>query len=148
MLLRDHRPLRDVWIVGSGAGTSGSHGMVELLRRYKKLREGWVVEIDALGAGEVVASPLPARFPGPGTPASLVRAVVVAARDTSDPLNVRRMRRPHSDARAALRLRTAAITLTAGLRHPAGHRGPDPANAERAARVVDRLARSDDQTPV
>jgi hypothetical protein len=144
MLLNDHRPLRNVWIVGSGAGTSGGHGLVEFLRRNKDLRESWVVEIDTLGAGEVVASPLTPRFPGPGTPPSLIRALVAASRQTGDPLSVRRIRRAHSDARAALRLRTGAITLTAGLSHPAGQRGPDPANAERAARVVDRLARSED----
>ncbi len=143
-LLADHRPLRDVWIVGSGAGTSGGHGVIALLRRHPQLREGWVVEIDALGAGEVVASPLAPRFPGPGTPSTLIRAVVAASQETGDPLNVRRMRRAHSDARAAQRLRTGAITLTGGLRHPAGERGPDAANAERAARVVDRLVRARD----
>lgn len=137
------RPLRDLWIVGSGAGTSGGQGLRALLRSHPELRTAWVVEIDALGAGEVVAAPSPARFPRPGTPQALVRAVVAAARETGDPLSVRRVRRQHSDSRAALRLRTGAITLTAGLRPPAGDPGPDPANAERAGRVVHRLARSD-----
>ena len=137
------RPLRDVWIVGSGAGTSGGQGVQALLRSHPELRRAWVVEIDALGAGEVVAAPSPARFPRPGTPQPLVRAVVAAARETGDPLSVRRVRRQHSDARAALRLRTGAITITAGLRPPSGDPGPDPANAERAARIVHRLGRSD-----
>ena len=141
-LLAEHRPLREVWIVGSGAGTSGGHGVIALLRRYPQLRKGWLIEIDALGAGEVVASPFPARFPGPGTPSPLIRALVGASRETGDLLNVRSIRRSHSDARAALRLRTSAITLTGGVRHPAGERVPDAANAERAARVVDRLVRA------
>ena len=42
---------------------------------------------------------------------------------------------------AALRYRTPAITLTAGILHPARERGPDAANAARAARVVLELAR-------
>jgi hypothetical protein len=57
-------------------------------------------------------------------------------------MSVRRLRRPHSDARAALRMRTPAITLTAGLRPPDLEAAPDVANAERAARVVDGLARA------
>jgi hypothetical protein len=138
----DSRPVRDVWLVASGAGTSGGHGMASFLREHTDNQGAWVVEIDALGSGEVVASPFPARFPRPGTPAALVRAVVAAAHETGDPLRVLRVRRAHSDATSALRLRTAAITLTAGLKPPADRRGPDPANAERAARVVDRLARS------
>lgn len=140
-LVADPQPARDVWIVATGAGTSGGHGLSAFLRRRPALRQAWVVEIDALGAGEVVASPFPPRFPRPGTPSMLIRAIVEAARETGDPLSVRRVRRPHSDARAALRMRTGAIALTAGLRPPAGEQGPDPANAERAARVVDRLAR-------
>lgn len=136
--------VRDVWLVGTGAGTSGSYGLTTFLRRRPELRDGWVIEIDALGSGEVVAAPFSARFPSPGTPAPLIRAVVAAARRSGDPLTVRRVRRPHSDARAALRKRTGAIVLTGGLRPPAGGHGPDPANAERAARVVDGLARSDD----
>ncbi len=137
------RPLRDLWIVGSGAGTTGGQGITALLRSHPDLRRAWVIEIDALGAGEVVAAPWPSLFPRPGTPSALVRAVVVAAHGTGDPLAVRRVRRPHSDARAALRLRTGAITLTAGLRPPAGDPGPDPANAERIAQIVSRLAQSD-----
>ena len=135
-------PARTVWIVATGAGTSGSYGFTSFLRGRPDLRRAWVVEIDALGAGEVVASPFTSRFPHPGTPTLLVRALESAARDTGDPLSVRRVRRPHSDARAALRLRVPAIALTGGLRPPAGESGPDAANAERAARVVDRLARS------
>jgi hypothetical protein len=140
-LVADATPTRDVWIVATGAGTSGGHGLSSFLRRHPDLRQAWVVEIDALGAGEVVASPLPPRFPRPGTPSTLVRAIVAAARESGDPLSVRSVRRPHSDARAALRMRTAAIALTAGLRPAAGEVGPDAANAERAARVVDQLAR-------
>lgn len=139
---RDDRPDHDLWIVGSGAGTSGAHGLTEFLSRFSDARRAWVVEIDALGAGEVVASPFPARFPRPGTPPPLVRAIVAAARETGEPISVRRVRRPHSDAQAALRRRTAAIALTGGLHPPAGEKVPDEANAERAARVVDRLARS------
>jgi hypothetical protein len=140
-LVRIVPPAREVWIVATGAGTSGAYGLTSFLRHHADLRQAWVVEIDALGAGEVIASPFPPRFPHPGTPSPLVRAVVAAARESGDPLNVRRVRRPHSDAQAALRLRTGAIALTGGLRSPAGDTGPDQANAERAARVVDQLAR-------
>jgi len=137
-------PAADVWLVASGAGTAGGCGISAFLRTHKDLRRAWVVEIDALGSGEVVASPVPPRFPHPGTPGVLVRALVAAAQSSGDPLNVRRVRRPHSDARAALRQRTAAMTLTAGLLHPAREPGPDPANAARAARVVLELARRAD----
>jgi hypothetical protein len=140
-LVCEHRPVRDVLIVGSGACISGGHGMTAFLVRHPDARDAWVVEIDALGAGEVVASPFPARFPRPGTPSQLVRAVVAASRATGDPINVRRIAHAHSDARAALRSRTSAITLTAGLRPPAAEPAPDVANAERAARIVDGLAR-------
>jgi peptidase M28-like protein len=132
---------RDVWLVASGAGTSGSYGVTAFLRRRPELRRAWVIEIDALGSGEVVASPFAARFPRPGTPAQLVRAVMSAAQENGDPMSVRRQRRAHSDARAALRLRVPAIAITAGLHAPAGGRGPDSANAERAARLIERVAR-------
>lgn len=135
------QPARDLWLVATGAGTSGGHGAAALLRAHPELRSAWIIEIDALGSGEVVIAPLPSRFPRPGTPSALVRTLVAAARETGDPIAVRRVRRPHSDARVALRLRTAAITLTAGLRPPAGDPGPDSANAERAARVVDQAVR-------
>jgi hypothetical protein len=140
-LIRSVPLQRDVWLVASGAGTSGSYGVTAFLRRRRALRRAWVIEIDALGSGEVVAAPLAARFPRPGTPAQLVRAVMAAAQENGDPLGVRRQRRPHSDARAALRLRVGAIAITAGLRPPAGEPGPDAANAERAARLVERVAR-------
>jgi hypothetical protein len=141
-LVAEHAPVHDVWLAATGAGTSGSYGLTALLRRRRELREAWVVEIDALGSGEVVASPFAPRFPHPGTPQQLVRAVATAAKESGDPLTVRRLRRPHSDARAALRMRTPAIALTGGLRQPAAEsHGPDPANAERAARVIDRLVR-------
>jgi len=135
-------PVHDVWIVSTGAGTSGGHGVSAFLRSHGELRDAWVVDLDALGSGEVVASPLPARFPRPGTPPMLVRAVMAAAQATGDPLSVRRLRRAHSDARVALRARRGAITLTAGLRPPEPEAGPDAANAERVARVVDQLARA------
>jgi hypothetical protein len=140
----DERPVHDLWLVATGAGTSGGHGLTAFLRRYGAAREGWVIEIDALGAGEVVASPFAANFPRPGTPPPLVRAVVTAARMTGDPLNVRRVRRAHSGARAALRMRTAAIALTGGIHPPAEQNVPDAGNVQRAARIVDRLARTDD----
>lgn len=143
-LATQQRPVHDVWLVATGAGTSGGHGLTAFLRRYADARRAWVVEIDALGAGEVVASPFAANFPRPGTPPPLVRAVVTAARMTGDPLNVRRVRRAHSDARAALRMRTAAIALTGGLHPPAEQNVPDAGNVERAARIVDGLARIDD----
>ena len=136
------RPPHDVWVVGTGAGTSGGQGITAFLRARPELRNAWVVEVDALGSGEVVAAPWPARVPRPGTPSSLVRAVELASHASGDPLSVRRVRRPHSDARAALRRRVAAITLTAGLRPPAGEPGPDSANAERVALIIDRLARA------
>lgn len=139
-LARESHPSRDLWIVAAGAATSGSRGMTTFLAEHPELARAWIVEIDALGSGEVVASPSPPRFPFPGTPSALVRGVVAAARVTGDPLDVRRVRRPHSDARAALRRRVAAITLTAGIRHPA-RQGPDAANAARAARVAHELAR-------
>jgi hypothetical protein len=135
------RPVADMWLVASGAGTAGGRGISAFLRSHPDLRSAWVIEIDALGSGEVVASPVPPRFPHPGTPAALVRALVAAAQSSGDPLSIRRVRRPHSDARAALRYRTPAITLTAGILHPAREPGPDPANAARAARIVLELAR-------
>ena len=138
------RPARDVWLLATGAGTAGGFGMAAFLRTHRDLRHAWVVEVDALGSGEVVASPVPPRFPNPGTPSALVRAVAAAAQTSGDPLGIRRVRRPHSDARAALRYRTAAITLTAGIAHPAREPGPDPANAARVARVLLELARRTD----
>jgi hypothetical protein len=143
-LVCDGQPLRDVWIVATGAGTSGSFGMTTFLRSHRELRKAWVIDVDALGTGEVVAAPYGARFPFPGTPAALVRAMVAAARESGDPLTVRRLYRPHSDAKAALGQRTGAITLTGGFPPTSGAKGPDPANAERAARVIDRLARRPD----
>jgi hypothetical protein len=93
----------------------------------------------------MVASPFSAHLSHPATPAKLVAAIAAAAKASGDPLSVRRVRRPHSDARAALRQKTAAIALTAGLRPPAANgSGPDVANAERAARVIDRLVRVED----
>lgn len=130
----------DVWIVATGAGTVGGLGVRAFLRAHPDLNESWIVEIDALGSGEVVASPTPALFPNPGTPPALVRSMLAASRSSGDPLSVRRIRRPHSDARAALRQRVAAITLTAGVLHPALQRGPDQANAARAARMTHELA--------
>jgi hypothetical protein len=130
----------DVWVVATGAGTAGGLGMRSFVREHPELRPAWIVEIDALGSGEVVASPIPPLFPNPGTPAALVRSIVAAAHASGDSLSVRRIRRPHSDARAALRQRVGAITLTAGILHPARQRGPDPANAARAARMTHELA--------
>jgi hypothetical protein len=140
-LATETRPICDLWLVASGAGTAGGCGITTFLRLHRDLRRAWVVEIDALGSGEVVASPVPPRFPHPGTPAALTRALVAAAQSSGDPLDVRRVRRPHSDARAALRHRTPAITLTAGILHPSREPGPDAANAARAARIVLELAR-------
>jgi hypothetical protein len=143
-LIADETPPRDVWLVGTAAGTSGSFGIASFLRARPELAGAWVVEIDALGSGEIVASPLAARIPYPGTPPALVRAVAAAAGAADDPLTVRRVYRPHSDARRALRSRVAAIVLTGGIKPPAGGgRSPDPANAERCARVVNRLVRAD-----
>lgn len=145
MLMDDHeQPLRDIWLVGTGGGTSGSYGLTALLRSRRELRRAWVVELDALGTGEVVASPIGARFPHPGTPRALLRAIGNAAALAGDPMTVRRIWRPHSDAKAALRMRTGAIVLTGGLR-PAHDdsgtsAGPDLANAERVARLVTHLA--------
>ena len=136
-------PAHSVWLVATGASTPGSFGMAAFLRRHKELRDAWIVDVDALGTGEVVASPIPARLPYPGTPQGMNRAIAAAARATGDPLSIRRVRVSHSDARAALRRRRPAIALTGGLRPPAGGSGPDPGNAERIARVVDRLARLD-----
>ncbi len=136
-------PAHSVWLVATGASTPGSFGIAAFLRRHNDLRDAWVVDIDALGTGEVVASPIHARLPYPGTPQVMSRAIAAAARASGDPLSIRRVRVSHSDARAALRRRRPAIALTGGLRPPAGGSGPDPANAERIARVVDRLARSE-----
>jgi hypothetical protein len=140
-LVSDGSQLHNVWMVATAAGTSGSYGLTSFFRQHADLRQAWLIEIDSLSTGEVIASPYGPLFPHPGTSPQLVRAVVEAARSTGDPLMVRRVRRPHSDARAALRLRVPAITLTGGLRPPAGGLGPDPANAERAARIVDSLSR-------
>lgn len=140
-LASETRPVRDLWIVATGAGTAGGYGVTAFLRTHRDLRNAWLIDVDALGSGEVVASPVPPRFPHPGSPSVLVRAVVAAAQASGDPLNVRRVRRPHSDARAAARQRTPAMTLTAGIHHPARDPGPDPANAARVARVVLELAR-------
>jgi len=142
-LLAASGPTHDVWLVATGAGTPGSFGITSFLRRHREVRNAWVVDIDALGTGEVVASPVHARFPNPGTPPVLSRTIAAAARASGDPLSIRRVRLSHSDARAALRKRRPAIALTGGLRSPAGVSGPDPANAERIARVIDRLARLD-----
>lgn len=138
-LARAARPVRDLWIVATGAATSGGAGITAFLRQHPGLHRAWIVEVDALGSGEVVASPIPSRFPAPGTPSQLVRGIASAAQATGDPIEVRRVRRPHSDARTALRQRALAITLTAGIRHPA-REGPDAANAARVARVVYALA--------
>jgi len=138
------QPACDIWLVATGAGTAGGCGITAFLTARRDLHRGWVVEIDALGSGEVVASPTPPRFPHPGTPSVLVRALVAAAGSSGDPVSVRRVRRPHSDARAALGRRTPAITLTAGILHPSRAPGPDPANAARAARIVLELARRAD----
>ena len=142
-LLAVSEPKHDVWLVATGAGTPGSFGVTSFLRRHRDIRDAWVVDVDALGTGEVVASPIPARLPHPGTPPILSRTVAAAARASGDPLSIRRVRLSHSDARAALRKRQPAIALTGGLRPLAGGGGPDPANAERIARVIDRMARLD-----
>jgi hypothetical protein len=141
-LIADGPLAHDVWVVATAAGTTGSYGIDAFLRTRRELRDAWVIEIDALGTGEMVAAPCAPRFPRPGTPPDLVRAIVAAAREAGDPLVVRRVRRPHSDARTALRRRIPAITLTGGMRPPAGTVGPDAANAERAARIIDVLART------
>jgi hypothetical protein len=143
-LIVDGPPVRDVWLVATTAGTTASCGARTFLKTHRDLRRAWVVEIDALGAGEVVASPHASRFPFPGTPVALTRAITAAAQQLGDPLSVRKVGRSHSDANAALRLRMGAIALTGGLHPPRGGIGPDPANAERAARIVDTLARSQD----
>lgn len=140
--LIDGSQLRDTWLVATTAGTAGGYGLIGFFKMHPALKKAWVVEIDALGSGEVVASPFSARFPHPGTPSALTKALVGAAREAGDPLAVRRTQMRHSDARVALRRRVGAISLTAGLVQPAGvvPEGPDPANAERAARVVAGLA--------
>ncbi len=143
-LVADGSQLRDVWLVATSGATSGNYGITTFLRRHHELKVAWIIEFDALGTGEVIAAPQPSRFPRPGTSNALVKAVSSAARSSGDPLTVRRVPRSHSDARAALRLRASAITLTEGLRPARGGAGPDPANAERAARIVDTLARSAD----
>jgi hypothetical protein len=140
-LAAEGHPRRDVWLVATGAGTAGGCGITAFLRARRDLRKGWVIEIDALGSGEMVAAPVEPRFPYPGTPPALVRVVVAAAQSSGDPISVRRVRRAHSDARAALRYRTPAITLTAGILHPSREPGPDAANAARAARIVLELSR-------
>src|SRR5439155_16484424 len=81
------QPVCDVWLVASGAGTAGGCGISSFLRTRRDLRHAWVVEVDALGSGEVVASPVPPRFPHPGTPSVLVRALVAAAQSSGDPLS-------------------------------------------------------------
>ena len=143
-LIGDGSLRRDVWIVATASATAGSFGLRTFLRNHQGLRNAWLIDLDALGTAELVVAPHRPRFPFPGTPPALVRAVVAAARGSGDPLAVRRVGRPHSDARAALRKRVSAISLTAGLLQPAGDDpGPDQANAQRAALIVDALVRSD-----
>lgn len=150
-LLLAARPARDIWLVATGAATSGNWGVAAFLRSHPDVaRLAWLVELDSLGTAEIVARPARQRLPRATTPQALVRAVAGAAIDTGDPIDIRRVRRPHSDADAAFARRTPALTLTAGL-------GPVPgvpvdeflsadrfdvANVERAARILDRLART------
>jgi GNAT superfamily N-acetyltransferase len=141
-LVADGALAHDVWIVATAGGTTGNHGIDAFLRSRPALRDAWLIDIDALGTGEMIAAPFAPRFRRRGTPKQLIRTVAAAAREAGDPLAVRRVRRPHSDAHAALRHRVGAISLTAGMRPPAPTTGPDAANAERAARIVDALARA------
>ena len=49
-LVTDAPHSRDVWLVATTGGTSGSHGARTFLKRRHDLRTSWVVEVDALGA--------------------------------------------------------------------------------------------------
>lgn len=149
--LAAERPVRDVWLVGTGAATSGNWGVAAFLRAHPEVaRVAWVLELDSLGTAEIVVCPARQRLPRASTPPVLVRAVAGAAIDTGDPIDIRRVRRPHSDADAAFARRTPALALTAGLGPVPGlpqdeylsSEGFDVANVERAARIIDRLART------
>ena len=145
-LVADGSPTHDVWIVATGRRN------VRQLRsrrrssvRIRTLRDAWLIEIDALGTGEVVASPCAAAVPLPGTPHA-------AGPRRSSPLRARPATRsrsgacggPHSDARAALRHARSGDHAHRRVcaRRPV-EPGPDPANAERAARIVDSLRARD-----
>jgi hypothetical protein len=122
---------------------SGGAGMSAFLATHRgTAKRAWIVELDALGDGELVLSPARRRVPSSSTPAACVRAVAGAAIDSGDVIDVRRRRRPHSDAAVAFRRGTAALTITAGLRASAASEHGEGANAERAARIVARLART------
>lgn len=144
-------PVRDVWLVGTGAATSGNWGITAFLRAHPDVaRVAWLLELDSLGTAEIVACPARQRVPRVTTPQALVRAVAGAAIDTGDPIDIRRVRRPHSDADIAFARRVPALALTAGLGPVPGlpqdeygsSEGFDVANVERATRIVDRLART------
>ncbi len=143
-LAADEPPVRDVWLVGTAAATSDGLGMRAFLRAHTETaRMAWVVELDALGDGEIVVSRVRRRFPQASTPSALLRAIAGAAIDTGDPIDVRHVRRLHSDARAAFLKGCPAAAITGGVRLPLGvESAPDPANAERAARIIDHLART------
>lgn len=143
-LAAEEHPVRDLWLVGTAAATADGLGMRAFLRAHPNVaRVAWVVELDALGDGEIVVSPVRRRFPQASTPPALLRAIAGAAIDTGDPIDVRRVRRLHSDARAAFLKGSPSAAITGGVRLPLGvESAPDPANAERAARIVDHLART------
>jgi len=141
-LVREDEPARDIWLVATGAGTAGSRGMSAYLRAHRDVaRTAWVIEIDALGAAALVLVPGRRRFPRAVTPPAVVRAVAGAAIDSGDLIDVRRVPRPHSDANRATAKRVAAVTITGGT-NTLGPEEPDAANTERAARIIDRLART------
>lgn len=142
-LMIDERPRRTVWIVATGAATVGGAGMRRFLRTHRDLaRSAWVIELDALGASELVLTAGRRRFPRAATPPPVLRAVVGAAIDTGDLIDVRRVIRPHSDADAATASGVAALTLTGGPNTLGAPDAPDAANTERAARIVDQVART------
>lgn len=149
--LADDPPARDVWLVGTGAATSGNWGVTAFLRAHPEVaRVAWLLELDSLGTAEIVACPARQRVPRATAPGALVRAVAGAAIDTGDPIDIRRVRRPHGDADTAFARRVPALALTAGVGPVPGmpqdefvsEEGFDVANVERAARIIDRLART------
>lgn len=142
-LLGDERPSRHVWLVATGSGTAGSGGLRALFRMHRDIAKlAWVIEVDALGSAELVVTPGRRRFPRMTTPPAVLRAIAGAAIDSGDLIDIRRVPRPHSDANAATGLGVPALTLTGGQNALGPAPNPDAANAERAARIVDRLART------
>ncbi|HVE90887.1 MAG TPA: hypothetical protein VNE62_01100 [Actinomycetota bacterium] len=131
-------PSRDLWLLATGAATSGSAGMSDFLVRHRDLaRTAWVLELDGIGSGELVAVPASTRFPRRRAHPAFVRALAGAAMDCGDPLDLETRGRTHGDARTALAAGLPAATLTS---RPGDARDTDA--VQRAARIAHVLSRT------